>query len=258
MRSTNKRSRSKPNRPKTLGNIVNRVFDSSGPEGKVRGTPQQIIEKYQVLARDAQLSNDRVAAENFQQHAEHYTRLLAQAQREMLAEQEARRQSQEDRSRQGQGQDDRGQDRGQDRNQDRGPRQDNRRPDPRRHGDDNGFGNGNSRDNGAQDSFSVQDVDTSADSTRLVETPESRAPEPVESQATPAPQAEQKPKPVNRRKPRAPKPEAPSEGQSKPDSGAAVPTEVEAKPKTRRYTRKPRDTEADGPAKVEPSSSAAE
>lgn len=90
MRSSKSRSRSKANRPRTLGNIVNRVFDSSGPEGKVRGTPQQIIEKYQTLARDAQLSNDRVAAENFLQHAEHYTRLLAEAMREMAAEQEAR------------------------------------------------------------------------------------------------------------------------------------------------------------------------
>lgn len=93
MRSSKSRSRSKQNRPRTLGNIINRVFDSSGPEGKVRGTPQQIIEKYQLLARDAQLSNDRVAAENFLQHAEHYTRLLAEAMREMQAEQEARQQS---------------------------------------------------------------------------------------------------------------------------------------------------------------------
>lgn len=90
MRSSKSRSRSKTNRPRTLGNIINRVFDSSGPEGKVRGTPQQIIEKYQMLARDAQLSNDRVAAENFLQHAEHYTRLLAEAMREMAAEQESR------------------------------------------------------------------------------------------------------------------------------------------------------------------------
>lgn len=90
MRSSKSRSRSKTNRPRTLGNIINRVFDSSGPEGKVRGTPQQIIEKYQFLARDAQLSNDRVAAENFNQHAEHYMRMLAEAQREMAAEQEAR------------------------------------------------------------------------------------------------------------------------------------------------------------------------
>jgi hypothetical protein len=90
MRSSKSRQRSKPNRPRPIGNIVNRVFDSSGPDGKVRGTPQQIIEKYQFLARDAQLSNDRVAAENFQQHAEHFTRILAEAQKEIAAEQEMR------------------------------------------------------------------------------------------------------------------------------------------------------------------------
>lgn len=85
MRSS-KRSRGKSNRNRsnnTPGNIINRVFDSSGPEGKVRGTPQQIIDKYTQLARDAALANDRVAAENFQQHSEHYTRLLSEAQREV-------------------------------------------------------------------------------------------------------------------------------------------------------------------------------
>ena len=85
MRSSKNRSRSKGNRNRSVGNVVNRVFDSSGPEGKVRGTPQQIIDKYNQLARDAQLSNDRVAAENFQQHAEHYLRLLAEAMREQDA-----------------------------------------------------------------------------------------------------------------------------------------------------------------------------
>ncbi|MCX8508728.1 MAG: DUF4167 domain-containing protein [Rhodobacteraceae bacterium] len=91
MRSSKSRSRSKSNRQRTsLGNIINRVFDSSGPEGKVRGTPQQIIDKYLMLARDAQLSNDRVAEQAFLQHAEHYTRLLGEAQRDMAREQEAR------------------------------------------------------------------------------------------------------------------------------------------------------------------------
>ncbi len=105
MRSSNKRSRSKPNRPRPLGNIVNRVFDSSGPEGKVRGTPQQIIDKYLVLARDAQLSGDRVAAENFLQHAEHYTRMLSEAQRELTREAEARQQqAQQQAQQQGQNQ----------------------------------------------------------------------------------------------------------------------------------------------------------
>ncbi len=85
MKPSRSRSRSKNNRNRQPqgGNVVNRVFDSSGPEGKVRGTPQQVIEKYNQLARDAQLSNDRVAAENFQQHAEHYLRMLSEAQREI-------------------------------------------------------------------------------------------------------------------------------------------------------------------------------
>ena len=94
MRSQKSRSRGKNrnnNNNRSGVNIVNRVFDSSGPEGKVRGTPQQIIEKYQQLHRDAQLAGDRVAAENFQQHAEHYARMLADA----MKEQEAKREAQE-------------------------------------------------------------------------------------------------------------------------------------------------------------------
>ncbi len=84
MRSPNKsRGRGRNQGRRSLGNVANRVFESSGPAGKVRGTPQQIIEKYQALARDASLSGDRIAAENFLQHAEHYVRLLAEAQREM-------------------------------------------------------------------------------------------------------------------------------------------------------------------------------
>lgn len=89
MRSSNKsRSRHKNNNRRNTTNVINRVFDSSGPEGKVRGTPQQIVEKYQSLARDSQLNNDRVAAENFLQHSEHYSRLLAEAQREATARRE--------------------------------------------------------------------------------------------------------------------------------------------------------------------------
>ena len=91
MRSSKSRSRKSGRNRSPLGNVVNRVFDSSGPEGKVRGTPQQIMDKYNQLARDAQLSGDRVATENFQQHAEHYLRLLSAAQKE----QDARREEQE-------------------------------------------------------------------------------------------------------------------------------------------------------------------
>ena len=89
MRPSNKsRNRNKNNnRRGSAGNNINRVFESAGPEGRVRGTPQQIIDKYLSLTYDAQLSGDRVAAENFQQHAEHYARLLIEAQKELAEKQ---------------------------------------------------------------------------------------------------------------------------------------------------------------------------
>jgi hypothetical protein len=56
----------------------------------VRGTAAQVLEKYQALARDAQSAGDRVMAENFLQHAEHYQRLLNAMQEHMQAEQAQR------------------------------------------------------------------------------------------------------------------------------------------------------------------------
>ena len=56
---------------------VNRAFDSNGPDGvKIRGNAQHVFEKYQQLARDASSGGDRVLAEGYQQHAEHYFRVL--------------------------------------------------------------------------------------------------------------------------------------------------------------------------------------
>jgi hypothetical protein len=56
---------------------VNRAFDSNGPENvKIRGHAQHVFEKYQQLARDAFSSGDRVVAENYLQHADHYFRVL--------------------------------------------------------------------------------------------------------------------------------------------------------------------------------------
>lgn len=52
------------------------TMDSSGPNGKLRGNAYQLHEKYLALARDAHSSGDRVAAENFFQHAEHYFRII--------------------------------------------------------------------------------------------------------------------------------------------------------------------------------------
>ena len=61
-------------------NPLTRVYESNGPDVKIRGTPSHIAEKYVQLARDAQSSGDPVAAENYYQHAEHYFRLIASAQ----------------------------------------------------------------------------------------------------------------------------------------------------------------------------------
>ncbi len=58
-----------PSRPHT--------FDSNGPDGRVRGNARQVYEKYLNLARDAQSSGDRIAAEAYFQHAEHYYRILS-------------------------------------------------------------------------------------------------------------------------------------------------------------------------------------
>lgn len=57
----------------------NRTFDSSGPEIKIRGSASHVYEKYLQLARDANSGGDRIMAENYLQHAEHYYRIMAAA-----------------------------------------------------------------------------------------------------------------------------------------------------------------------------------
>lgn len=61
-------------------NPLTRIYESNGPDVKIRGTASHVAEKYVQLARDAQASGDPVAAENYFQHAEHYFRLIATAQ----------------------------------------------------------------------------------------------------------------------------------------------------------------------------------
>lgn len=69
-----------------MPNATNRVYESNGPDVKVRGTANHIAEKYQALSRDAHSSGDRVAAENYLQHAEHYLRIIAASQAQMTAQ----------------------------------------------------------------------------------------------------------------------------------------------------------------------------
>jgi Domain of unknown function (DUF4167) len=64
-------------------NPLNRFYESNGPDVKVRGPASLIAEKYQQLARDAQVCGDLIAAEGYLQHAEHYNRLIASAQEQI-------------------------------------------------------------------------------------------------------------------------------------------------------------------------------
>lgn len=57
-------------------NNANRTLESNGPDVKIRGTAAHIHEKYLALARDSHSSGDRVGAENYLQHAEHYHRVM--------------------------------------------------------------------------------------------------------------------------------------------------------------------------------------
>lgn len=68
-----------PNQQQRKGNgggSRNQTFDSNGPSVRIRGTAHQVMEKYLALARDAAGQDDRVLAENYLQHAEHYFRII--------------------------------------------------------------------------------------------------------------------------------------------------------------------------------------
>ena len=73
--SGNRRSRSRGGKQRYGGGGRNN-YESNGPGGKVRGTAQQVLDKYLGLARDAHSSGDRIGAESFFQFAEHYFRVL--------------------------------------------------------------------------------------------------------------------------------------------------------------------------------------
>ncbi|AZO78920.1 hypothetical protein B5U98_02550 [Bosea sp. Tri-39] len=82
-RSNNNNNNNSNNGNRKSPNPLQRSYESNGPDVKVRGTAQNVAEKYLQLARDAQSSGDPVAAENYFQHAEHYYRILLAAQEQM-------------------------------------------------------------------------------------------------------------------------------------------------------------------------------
>src|SRR6185436_13593697 len=79
MRGRNNNNNNNNNNNRRSHNPLTRVYESNGPDVKIRGTANHVAEKYLQLARDAQSSGDPVSAENYFQHAEHYFRLIAVA-----------------------------------------------------------------------------------------------------------------------------------------------------------------------------------
>ena len=76
------RKRGRGRRSGGNNNNPNRHYESTGPDVKIRGSAQQILDKYQQYARDALTAGDRVKAEAHFQHAEHYARIVASFQKD--------------------------------------------------------------------------------------------------------------------------------------------------------------------------------
>jgi hypothetical protein len=74
--SSNRRSRNRGNGGRRGNQPRAQVFDSNGPDVRIRGTAYQVHEKYLALAKDSAAQGDRVLAESYHQHAEHYQRLI--------------------------------------------------------------------------------------------------------------------------------------------------------------------------------------
>jgi len=90
-RMRNRNNNNNNNNNRRGQNPMTRVFESNGPDIKIRGTASHVAEKYVQLARDARSSGDPVAAENYYQHAEHYFRLIAAAQEQFRQNQPPQR-----------------------------------------------------------------------------------------------------------------------------------------------------------------------
>lgn len=76
-----RRGRNRGNGRRHPQSLKSQTFESSGPDGKIRGTAQQVLDRYLVLGRDAASAGDPVAAEGFYQFAEHYYRIINAAEK---------------------------------------------------------------------------------------------------------------------------------------------------------------------------------
>ncbi|MDH5722134.1 MAG: DUF4167 domain-containing protein [Alphaproteobacteria bacterium] len=81
--TSNRRQRSRNSNSGNGGRRSNQqrtqVYDSNGPDVRIRGTAHQVAEKYLSLAKDCISAGDSILAESYYQHAEHYIRIINEA-----------------------------------------------------------------------------------------------------------------------------------------------------------------------------------
>lgn len=86
--SSSRRQRNRGNGGRRGNQQRTQVYDSNGPDVRIRGTAHQVAEKYEILAKDAASSGDRILAESYLQHAEHYLRIVGNMQPQPSGESE--------------------------------------------------------------------------------------------------------------------------------------------------------------------------
>ncbi|MDB2683078.1 DUF4167 domain-containing protein [Alphaproteobacteria bacterium] len=75
--SSRRQRNNRGNSQRRAGGNKSKVFDSNGPEVRIRGTAFQVTEKYTALAKDAAAAGDRILEQSYLQHAEHYQRVIS-------------------------------------------------------------------------------------------------------------------------------------------------------------------------------------
>jgi hypothetical protein len=70
----------RPSHQQARGPQRNQTLNTHGPSGRIQGSAFQIYQRYLTLAQEAERTDDRIAAENYYQHAEHYFRVTNEMQ----------------------------------------------------------------------------------------------------------------------------------------------------------------------------------
>ncbi len=222
----------------------NQSFDSNGPEGRVRGSATQVLERYLAQARDAQTAGDGVLAENLFQHAEHYYRVLSAHTAQAEQQQRERAQYEERRGNRNQGDSDKTEsgDHDQDREQNRDQSRDHARDQGRDQNRDQNQGGRGGDEQGRAPRASEPVAARSVDDKPAADLPSVEAevqakPEQQQTAETPAVETEETPSPALRRRrvPRAKPASAEPAESAQADNGIdAAFLKAEPKPRRRR------------------------